>query len=161
MRRKVLAKRTLLVVSAILVVAAVICGCSSGSKIAQDAVLARDILDSVYAGSLTPLRAKIDPTYAKMMPDFVSAGTASVLKKDFGQSKSVAFKSSRRIQLGATQAIWTVSGSIASYEMKLVFDKSDKLIDIGFKPVSDPKWSTATEMGISHAKQQKKAGAGR
>ncbi len=115
----------------------------------------RDIINSVYAGSLTPMEAELDPRYKPAMPDFVTAGTSAVLHQRYGAFKSLKFLSSKGIHLGATQTVWAVTGERAEFQMSVNFTREGRVVDIAFRSSPTEEWLTAMEMGVDYVKEHR------
>ncbi len=136
-------------------VAAVICGCGGGTPaIVTDPQFARDALDAVYAGSLTPVRSSLDPRFQEGMPDRVTASTGTLLTDQFGAVTGLQFQSTGKADPLVLEAIWTVKGAGRDFEMKLWFHKA-KLSGIWFRPSPAQDWGPVPQIGVEYARQNK------
>lgn len=136
-----------------LLLAALGCG-SRTPAIVTDPEFARDVLDAVYAGSLTPLKDSLDPIFQHAMPDDVTAATGAFLTDQFGAVEDVRFQSMREANPAVIEAIWTVEADGRDFEMMLwVYE--EKLSGIWFRPSPDQEWGPVPQIGVEYTRHQK------
>ncbi len=136
-----------------------ICGCSRSPKVAKDPVLARKLIDAVYAGSLKPISNDVAPVLLKGMPDRALAGTSQVLRQRFGEVRSLTFQSSAVTSPVLIETIWTVAAERGTYEMNLYFGKglnpggAGKVTGILFRSSASEQWVAAERSGLACPRQ--------
>lgn len=142
-----------------LAVIVLICGCSRSPKIAKDPVLARKLIDAVYAGSLKPMSKNVPSFLLKGMPDWALAGTSQLLRQQFGEVKSLTLQSSADTSPILTETIWTVAAERGTYEMNLYFGKGRNPGGVGqvtgilFRSSASEQWVAAERIGLAYLKQ--------
>jgi hypothetical protein len=138
----------------ILVLAAVVlvCGCGGNSSI-DDPVLARNLLDAIYNGSMAPMQDSIHPTIERAMGARGIAGTGSLLRDSFGDVKSVEFDSVEK-QAGGERGIWRVTATRGNYEMRIWFHE-EKVSGFSFRPSSRHQWGDVPQIGVEYERQGK------
>jgi len=135
-----------------LVIAALISGCGSqSSPIVTDAQFARDLLDALYAGSLTPLQASLDPPFMRGMPDPVTAAVGTLLYDQFGAASGLAFQSSGRPNQLALEAVWDVSAQKRDFQMKVSF-QDGMAAGVWLRPSPTEDWSPLPMAGIEYGR---------
>ncbi len=117
---------------------------------------ARELIDAVYAGSLSTVADSLDEPTRRYHPDWVIAGTAAVLRQQFGTVKDLEFQSIRPVQQFWVEAVWAVIAEHGSFKMKLIFDPEGKVAGVWFRFPPDVEWATAAELGVDYVKQRKK-----
>ena len=134
------------------------CGCGRASSIQDpvlaDPVLARSLLDAIYAGSMTPVQDSIDPTLLRGMSDSVTAGTASLLRDNFGEVSGLAFQASEKGP-GPMKATWMVRATRGSYEMQ-IWHWQGKVSGFAFRPSSAQQWGLVPQIGVEYSRRGKK-----
>jgi len=144
-----------------LAVIVLICGCSRSAKIAKDPVLARKLIDAVYAGSLKPMSNDVAPVLLRGMPDRALAGTSQVLRQRFGEVRGLTFQSSADTSPVLIETIWTVAAERGTYEMNLYFGKgpnpggAGKVTGILFRFSPSEQWVPAERIGLAYLRQQR------
>ena len=128
------------------------CGCGRGSSIQDpvlaDPVLARSLLDAIYAGSMTPVQDSIDPTLLRGMSDSVTAGTASLLRDNFGEVSGLAFQASEK-------GPGPMRATRGSYEMQ-IWHWQGKVSGFAFRPSSAQQWGLVPQIGVEYSRRGKK-----
>ncbi len=126
------------------------CGCGGDSSI-EDPVLARSLLDAIYAGSMTPVQDSLDPMILRGMSDWVTAGTGSLLRDSFGEVSGLAFESSGE-ESGPTKATWTVKATRGRYEMQ-IWHWQGKVSGFAFRPSSAQEWGFVPQIGVEYSRR--------
>jgi len=131
-------------------------GCGSRTPpVVTDPSLARNLLEAVYAGSVSPLAESLDPTFQRGMPDVATAGTAALLREQFGPVKAVELKSTGRANPLALEAVWAVAAEKSSFEMKLWFHEG-KVSGVWFRPSSAQEWGPVPMIGVEYVRRNQK-----
>ncbi len=127
-----------------------------GRAIEKNPDFARKLIDAVYAGSLSAVADSLDEPTRRYHPDWVIAGTAAVLRQQFGTVKNLEFQSIRPVQHFWVEVVWAVIAEHGSFKMKLIFDPEGKVAGVLFRFSSDAEWTTAMELGVDYVKERKR-----
>ena len=127
-----------------------------GRAIEKNPDFARKLIDAVYAGSLSAVADSLDEPTRRYHPDWVIAGTAAVLRQQFGTVKDLEFESIKPVQQFWVEVVWAVIAEHGSFEMKLTFDAEGKVAGVWFRFSSDAEWTTAMELGVDYVKERKR-----
>jgi hypothetical protein len=130
-------------------------GCSRSYSVAQDRSKAHHLLNQVYAGSLSSIQGELDPSIQKSHPDWVTSGISAALRQQFGVVRDLKLQSVEKAPMNSALAIWTVTAERGTYEMKVAFDSSSKVIGLSFRSSSLPTWTPSHVFGLDYLKQQK------
>jgi len=129
------------VLLAFVLVAFVASGCGRSPVVTPDAGQARRLLDQVYAGSLKPLKADLEPHCLKGNPDSMTSKASVALLTQYGAAKDLKLGSAEAGPANSTVAVWAVTADRAAYEMKVSYDSSGKIAGIWF-------WSSALKAWV-------------
>ena len=131
-------------------------GCSGALGIARDKSFARKLLDSAYAGSLSPVEKSLHRTYQIQMPDYLTAALGESLRTKYGKVKDIKLQSTRAVKLEAAEGVWAVEGERGSYDMKIVFNSDGKVIYLAFRRPSEGVWQPAALIAHDYIREQTK-----
>lgn len=129
--------------------ACAVIGCGNpNAPFATDQRDARDVIDCIYAGSVSPMEYTFDHgdhscMAVNYLADFVLEWTSKALAEEFGAVKHVTLQSSEvkpapgifGRERGCTVTVWTVQADRGSFEMALYF-KNGKALAVTLK--TDP-----------------------
>jgi hypothetical protein len=129
--------------------ACAVIGCGNPTApFATDQKYARDVIDCIYAGSVSPIEYTFDHgdrTYLALsyLADFVLEWTGKALADEFGAVQHVTLQSSEvkpapgifGHERGCTITVWTVQADRGSFDMALYF-KNGKTLGVTLK--TDP-----------------------
>jgi hypothetical protein len=133
----------------IVVVTAVVlvCGCG-GDPSLRDETLARSLLAAVYSGDMVPMQDSMHPMMMRGMPDWVTAGTGSLLRDTFGDVRGLEFDSVVKEAAGK-QGVWNVSTARGSFQMKIWFYE-EKVSGFSFRPSTRYEWADVPQIGVDY-----------
>jgi len=126
--------KAIAVLSTVLAAIVLASGCTRTQD--KDANFAREVIDAVYAGSLSPIQDSLTPQMQQAMTDTLTAQTGAGLRQQFGEVQDLNLKSSGSVEQNMTQKIWRITADRGTYEMRLVVDKNGKLAGLWFQPSS-------------------------
>lgn len=110
-------------------------GCRS-----KDQTFARQVIDGIYAGSLSSVRDSMTPRMQQAMAnDAATAKVGTGLRQQYGRLKSLELKSHETVSEQGQefdQETWTVTAERGKFEMRLVMDRNGKLAGLWFQPAS-------------------------
>jgi len=135
----------------LLVIAMVICGCSRSNSVGQDKSKARNLLDQVYAGSLSPIQGELEPSFQKGNPDRLTSGASAALRQQFGAIRDLKFQSVEN-QISSALAIWTVTAERGNFEMKIAYNSGGKVTGLWFRASSSQEWTPSFILGADYLK---------
>ena len=110
-------------------------GCGSPTApFATDPAYARNVIDCIYAGSITPIEDTFGGDWAETnyLADFVLEWTSKALDEHFGSVQQLTLQSSGvkpvqglfGVQRGCTTTVWDVQADRGDFEMALYFRNS-------------------------------------
>lgn len=112
---------------AVAVLALCMVGCSS-IKHSQDEEFARKVVEGIFSGSLNSVRDRLAPEMQEPAMTKAIAAIGPVLKERLGQVKELRLKSEGPSQKPEyTDQVWSVTTQNGHFELRLVFDKENKL----------------------------------
>ena len=127
---------------------------------ASDPVVARRIVDAIYAGSWSAVDRLLEPGLrSTRRSDAVMPSLSSELHQRFGSARHLELKqSSRRPSnpwvFNFTETVWAVTTEKGSFEMKLALNSQAIVTGIWLRPSSAVQWTTAQEMAAAYYKEQ-------
>jgi hypothetical protein len=143
----------------ILVACMLLAGCGGAKRRAHDEAFARKLLTCIYDGSLSPIKDSIHPYYRPQAPDWLTAAMGASLQARYGKVKGLTFVSSEERGQGDVVSVWRVAGERSSYEMKIGFGRSGKVIYLAFRPSPKDRWVPAVQMANEYIRlRMRKAG---
>jgi len=111
-------------------------GCGNPTApFATDPKYARDVIDCIYAGSITPIEDTFGGDWAETnyLADFVLEWTSEALDEQFGSVQQLTLQSSELkpaqgifgVRRGCTITVWDVQADRDDFEMALYFKNSE------------------------------------
>ncbi len=143
----------------LLAFAVVVCGCARrpppGGGVSP--APAPQLLGCIYAGSLAPVQASLDPPLRRAMSDKVTASNAALLRDEFGAVRGVTLQSSGMAKGNrlAAESVWTVTGTKRDFQMKVsVYD--GRVSGVWFRPSPAQDWGPVPMIGWEYTMRKRK-----
>lgn len=135
------------------VVISVLCGCGRNLSVAQNRASALALLNQVYMGSFDQMQSQLAPPFQKGNSNSLVSRTSAVLQKRFGSVRDLKLETARQGPLKSAEAIWAVTGERGKFEMKVAFDRDDKVAGLWFRSSSSKPWTPSHMLGFSYPNQ--------